>query len=234
MVDWTFQAPTIDKIAHLSMTCPIRFKISYDFAALSQIDVDVISQQRLWDLQRAGNQTTYTPTLNAGRGPIKVYFDFGTTLPVRANSTLPVYLTVMDKGTGLYSSIENNTFIIKFPDGFTVDSCDHFNCGTYSMVNLCSQLFGKKESGNGYVSLCDVNADGKVDVSDIAYIAKNINSYTNYCVNNEPIIVIKRNSPQIRCSVKTPDVPIEKTYFISASIYYTYDVEGESSVEVNP
>jgi hypothetical protein len=184
LIDWTFEAPSADEIAYLSTKCPIRFKINYTYNATSQIDVDVISKERLWEIQRSGNATTFTPTLNVGRGPIKIYFDFGVSLPVRNESILPIYITVEDKGTGIYGNVEINSSYIKFPSEFTDISCDHFSC-----VN----------------STCD---------------------------KNEKIPMIKRKSPQIRCSVKTPNVPIERTFFITAGINYAYDVEGEVNVEV--
>jgi len=69
--------------------------------AKSQVDFVVISRNYLTELQRSGQTTTFRPTVNIGRGPIKIYFDFGANLPAKNDAPLPVYLTVEDKGTGL-------------------------------------------------------------------------------------------------------------------------------------
>jgi len=131
-IEWTFQAPDADKIAHLKVTCPIRFRFDFSYNAKSQIDVLVISSEHFSELQKAGKATTFSPTVNVGRGPIKTYFDFGTTLPVKNNASLPVYIRVEDKGTGLLQDIGAGNFNVTFPNDFTVpdgtDTCPYFNC----------------------------------------------------------------------------------------------------------
>jgi len=129
-IEWTFQAPDADKIAHIKVTCPIRFKFDFSYNAKSQIDVLVISSEHFSELQKAGKATTFSPTVNVGRGPIKTYFDFGTTLPVKNNANLPVYIRVEDKGTGILQEIAKDTFIITFPEefDFTDVYCPYFDC----------------------------------------------------------------------------------------------------------
>jgi len=129
-VEWNFNAPSSEQIANLRVTCPIRFKFDFNYTAKSQIDVIVINSNRLRELQKAGKSTTFSPTLNVGRGPIKIYFDFGTTLPVRDNSNLTVYVRIEDKGTGLLKQIEKDKFVITFPSDFIVpdDACPYFTC----------------------------------------------------------------------------------------------------------
>jgi len=124
-VEWTFRAPTNDQIAQISTKCPIRFKVDYNFDARSQIDVNVISQSRLTELQRAGEGVTFTPTLTVGRGPVKIYLSFGASLPVKSGNKLPLYILVEDKGDGLYSLIpdeEGKRLVIEAP-GFDATEC---------------------------------------------------------------------------------------------------------------
>lgn len=139
LIEWTFQAPSADYIAHLSVTCPIRFKFNYTYTASSQIDVLVADSNYLSELQRAGKATEFSSTINVGRGPIKIYFDFGTSLPVKNNSYLPVYVKVEDKGTGILKQIDSGTFKIQFPKDFIVedgdDNCPYFHCD--SSTRLC-------------------------------------------------------------------------------------------------
>ncbi len=129
-VEWTFKAPNADKIAHLKVTCPIRFRFDFSYQAKSQIDVLVISSEHFSELQKAGKATTFSPTVNVGRGPIKTYFDFGTSLPVKNNASLPVYIKVEDKGTGMLEQIEAGDFIITFPSEFDFSNvdCPYFGC----------------------------------------------------------------------------------------------------------
>ncbi|MFH1473286.1 MAG: hypothetical protein ABIE55_00150 [Candidatus Aenigmatarchaeota archaeon] len=137
LIEWNFEAPTGEEIAYISVTCPIRFKFDfYDYTAESQVDFVVIDKDYLLELQRAGETVTSRPTVNVGRGPIKIYFEFGANLPVKNGSPLPVYVRVEDKGTGLLRKIENGTFTITFPTGFTVptNACPYFNC----FGNVCT------------------------------------------------------------------------------------------------
>lgn len=188
--EWTFRAPSNEDIGHLSVTCPMRFMVSYSHTATSQIDIDVINSDRLSQLQKSGQAPSFTPTLTVGSGPVKIYFDFGASMPVRNATTLPVYITVEDKGTGLLGTIGSGNLKITFPDGFTIGDCPKFTCSS--------------PPGN---IVCTTNAD---------------------------IPIIKKKSPQLRCSITTPAESIEKTYYIRADMDYNYDIVQEASVEIKP
>ena len=85
-VEWQFSAPSNDQIANLPAKCPVRFKITYDSVANTQTDLLVISSDRLSQLQRAGETPSFTPSQVIGRGPIKIDFSFGATLPIRTST----------------------------------------------------------------------------------------------------------------------------------------------------
>jgi hypothetical protein len=135
-IEWSFEAPSADKIANIKITCPIRFRFDFSYQAKSQVDVLVIDSNHFSELQRAG--TTFLPTVNVGRGPIKTYFDFGTTLPVKNDSNLPVYIRVEDKGTGVLQDIGAGDFKIKFPIEFDISNinCPYFD--KCSNLNECT------------------------------------------------------------------------------------------------
>jgi hypothetical protein len=199
--EWSFAAPTNNEIAYLPNKCPIRFKINYTFDSTSQIDVNVISKDRLTQLQRAGNPPSFTPSLSVGSGPVKIYLSFGTSLPVRNESSLPIFITVEDKGVGLLREIpggSDKSLILKVPSTFTKASCDKFD-------------------------------DGVVDPSDSNYIIYK---------NKDAIQIIKKTSPQIKCTFKTPTSAninnLEKTYFITARLQYDYEISGETIVNIKP
>lgn len=187
-IEWTFDTPQSSDIGFLTTTCPVRFRVSYGFRAISEIEVNVMDENRYAQLQQSGEFRTFTPTLTIGRGPLKVYMELGATLPIRTGRILPVYVTVEDKGTGLLSEIPANQLRITVPDGFTLDNCgDRFTC------------VGRE------------------------------------CSNNQILTMIKRKSPTIRCSFITPDdIMLEQTYFITATLYYSYDVIKQVDVAIKP
>jgi hypothetical protein len=192
-VEWNFKAPSAEEIANLRVTCPIRFRFDFDYQAKSQIDILVAKSDYLTQLQRAGKSTTFSPTVNVGRGPIKIYFDFGTTLPARNNSDLTVYVRAEDKGSGMLNEIKAGNFTVTFPSEFDLSKVD------------CP-----------YFDKCPGNK----------------------CTSNADIPIISKKSLDIRCSgITTPDsskFSDEKTYFINATLNYSYYVAGEVDVQVNP
>jgi hypothetical protein len=47
-IEWTFQAPSTDTIANLTVTCPIRFRFDFSYNAKSEVDVLVIDSGYLF------------------------------------------------------------------------------------------------------------------------------------------------------------------------------------------
>lgn len=130
-VEWTFSTPAAADLAYISSKCPVRFRVNYTFEAISEIEVDVISQDKYNQLQQSGEFQTFVPTLSLGRGPLRIMMEFGASQPIKNSTTLPVYITVEDKGTGLYSDIPQGELIIKIPEGFTFENCgERFDCPT--------------------------------------------------------------------------------------------------------
>lgn len=128
-IEWSFQAPENKEIAYLTAKCPIRFKTSYSYSSTSQVVVGVINQDERMRRLRAGQTITFIPNQTVGRGPVKIYFDFGASLPVRTDSTLPVFITVEDKGTGLLEEIKLNNLSLNISSKFTrlPEHCEKFD-----------------------------------------------------------------------------------------------------------
>jgi hypothetical protein len=134
-VEWVFDSPRTDELVHINSKCPVRFKVTYTFDAISEIEVDVISDVKYEQMKQTGEFQTFTPTLTLGRGPLKIYMEFGSSLPVKTETVLPVYLTVEDKGTGLYSQIPTGALKLTVPSDFSYIECgDRFNC----LGNVCT------------------------------------------------------------------------------------------------
>lgn len=135
-VEWTFRAPNAEDLAYINSKCPVRFKVSYSFDAISEIEVDVISTDKYNQLQQTGEFQTFVPTLSLGRGPLRIMMEFGASLPIKANTALPIYVTIEDKGTGLYATIPNHALNITVPTGFVLDNCgERFECSDNTCFN---------------------------------------------------------------------------------------------------
>jgi hypothetical protein len=135
-VEWTFQAPNAEDLAYINSKCPVRFKVSYSFDAISEIEVDVISTDKYNQLQQSGEFQTFVPTLSLGRGPLRINMEFGASLPIKANTVLPVYVTIEDKGTGLYATIPYHALNLTVPTGFTWEGCgERFECSGNTCYN---------------------------------------------------------------------------------------------------
>ena len=207
--EFKFEAPSNTQIGGMEAECPIRYKVNYDFNAISQTDIQVISEDKLKALQRAGQSPSFTPTQSIGRGPIKIYFDFGAPLPIRENSILPVFIWIEDKGSGIFGDIkekDDDQIWLKVPKDLVPDDFDGCN--------------------------------GKFDKTPIV-IDETINpEYKNYNVyklaSEANIPMVKKKSPQLRCSFKPTLVTDEKTYYISANMSYSYALYEDLSVAIKP
>lgn len=192
-IEWTFQAPTNDQIGRLQTTCPIRFKANYNFAASSQIDVQAISSDRLKQLQRSGETPTFTPTQTVGVGPIKITFDFGAALPIRAsnysssNSTLPVFITVEDQGQGLFGDVPAKALLLKVPDSFVLATCPKFsfdsNEGGYNIYKNSQSITMIKKKSTQLRCSFTVPREDQVVVEKTYFLSANM-SY-NYSLTSE-------------------------------------------------
>jgi hypothetical protein len=218
-VEWNFAAPSAEEIANIKVTCPIRFKFTYTYTSKSQIDVLVIDRNHLISLQKSGENPTFTPTLNVGRGPIKIYFDFGANLPVRDSSELPLYVTVQDKGTGMLNSIPKGTFTIQLPSDFQFTKKD---------------IPASGGQGDNFGNICPYfNCQQVGDPSAPSTNPRKI------CTNYKDIPMVNKKSLEIRCSgIKSPTEAsisnLEKTYFINSTLNYNYYLTGEVDVVVTP
>lgn len=137
-VEWTFSTPSAADLAYINSKCPVRFKVNYSFDAISEIEADIISEGKYNQLQQSGGFQTFVPTLNMGRGPLRILMEFGASLPVKTGVTLPLYVTVEDKGTGLYATIPRGDLTIKVPEDFVLEtpSCgERFECSGKECYN---------------------------------------------------------------------------------------------------
>ncbi|MFZ3076895.1 MAG: hypothetical protein WA139_00385 [Candidatus Aenigmatarchaeota archaeon] len=187
LMEWGFTAPKNSEIGSMPRTCGIKYKINYDFSAKTQTDVTVISKSKMEEMQRSGQEPSANPQQSVGVGPIKVLFDFGAKQPIKSGDIMPVFITVEDRGAGIYGNVLAGKLKLKFPSNFEKVVCDKFT-------------------------------------------SKGAGEYAN----TAEIPMIKKSSPQMRCSFKMPSVTDMKTFYISATLDYTYKLDDEINVAVNP
>ena len=101
LVKMSFNAPSQQEIVGLGATCPIRYKVKYDFSAKSEASFDVMSTSRLEQLEtEKGERPTSERTLNVGPGPIRISVEPKTPLPAVTGSKLPIEVFVRNVGKG--------------------------------------------------------------------------------------------------------------------------------------
>ncbi len=194
-VEWKFTTPNNNQIAFLPAECPVRYKVTYKFDAVTQTDITFINPTKLRDLYRAGTPPSAKPVQMQARGPIKIAFEFGVPQPVEAREdkvVLPVFLTVQDVGTGLYPRIPADALSLSWDkNDFEAVSCDKFQA-----------------------------KEGKL-------------------MNKDPIEMVKKKSPQIRCSFKfksgsASSISDTKTYYLTARLNGIYTLDRLQRVGVKP
>lgn len=136
-IEAEFQAPTNREIAKMQATCPISFKVKYDYTALTQVEAKVISENRRRTLERLGKFNYYTPRQSVGLGPVKIYFRFSEPQPFISDRTVKVFIKVVNKGNGKIEGgkIEKGKFTIEFPSDFKGVDCIKFDCKNKKCTN---------------------------------------------------------------------------------------------------
>ena len=126
IVEWNLRAPSNQELGNMEGTCPIRFKVNYDYSAYTTSDLVLVSPDRLRQAAKSGETLTANPLQTQSRGPLKITIDVQADQPVRSDLTIPVIINVKDTGSGLYQCVPSDTdksLIVKFPKDFDV-SCD--------------------------------------------------------------------------------------------------------------
>lgn len=232
VIELNFKAPDNARIGNIEADCPIKWEVNYTFDAVSQDDFIVISKDRKRELDVANqawsgtNQPQYV-----GIGPIKIYYDFKTPLPVQSNSSIQFGLTVVDKGTGIYSKIKKNTMFIKVPQEWLENTEDATEACTTGF-----QLIGK-EATTAPTTGTYMPVRGVGPTTDAIYAAIE-DGYAVY-TNSKDINIYQRESPEIICRFRAPDLDTanipEKSYFFSTNITdYAYRLVGDQSIHIKP
>ncbi|MFH7909563.1 MAG: hypothetical protein QXY29_00950, partial [Candidatus Aenigmatarchaeota archaeon] len=192
-----FKAPSNNEIGFIEADCPIRYYVSYITSARSQDDFDIISKERLQELQRLGESPSWKDQPQyVGIGPVKIYFNWKTLGPVEENKTIQFSIQVVDKGNGVFDKVENRTLFLEVP----VEWKNETGNALIQDGKVCNNKFRILETGDIFAKLT-INQDIKL-----------INKQT-------PEIVCTFKAPEI-------EEP-EKSYIIKAYIdNYEYKLYG--------
>ncbi len=237
VIEWPFTAPTNQRIGNIEADCPIKWEVDYKFSSRSQDDFTTISKAKKSELDRAGQAWTGTDNPQyVGIGPIKIYYEFKTPMPVQSGSTVQFSVKVVDKGTGIYPKIDKGTMFIKVPKewAMTVDDANASCVPNFELLKVEST--SGLTAGTHYVNLITAMAvDAKVEDGYVIY------------VNNRDINLHERETSEVVCTFKAPnldnpdgddktsDMIPEKSYFLSANITdYTYRLTQEQSIHIVP
>ncbi len=248
-IEWDLVAPTNAQIGSMQATCPLKYKVTYDYSAKTQVDSKIISETKLRQLQRAGETPEYTPNQIIGRGPIKIEFSFGANQPVRTDTTFPVYIRVEDKGSGLLDfekgDIPTYALVLQVHKDFVPKSCSKFEevekkiTGPARCVGEsgCERNTNEDDCETDPYNYCLWRTPTEdVDLSEILRDFTPQPNY-NYYWNNATIAMVKKRSTELRCSFTTPSEDIvsdEKTYYFTAFMDYTYKMDFEEEISINP
>jgi hypothetical protein len=185
-VEWTFDTPNNEQMGYLPAKCPVRFIVGYNYRAVSEIEVDVISDERYDYLKQSGEFTTFTPTLTVGRGPMKIYMELGASLPIRSGRTVPVYVTVEDKGSGLLERIPPGNLTIRTIGPTTPDCGERFNCSANECTNNQTLIMISRKSPT---IKCSFTAPIGVELEQTYFVDAFLDYY--YSVVEETSIEVK-------------------------------------------
>jgi len=116
-IEFRLKAPTNEEIGFIETDCPVKWLIDYKYSSITQDDFTIISRSRLNELQRAGESWTGTDNpMYIGAGPVKIYFDWKTPMPVQSKSSVQFSVRIQDKGVGDYIEVKEETLFIKVPN----------------------------------------------------------------------------------------------------------------------
>jgi hypothetical protein len=185
-VEWTFDTPSNEQMGYLSVKCPVRFIIGYNFQAVSEVEVNVITDERYGYLKQTGEFTTFSPTLTVGRGPVKLYMELGASLPIRTGRALPVYITAEDKGSGLLERIPSGSLTIEAPSFTKPDCGERFTCSGNSCSNSQELIMISRKSPT---IKCSFMTPTDVDLEQTYFVDAYLDYY--YSVVEETSIEVK-------------------------------------------
>jgi len=184
-------APSKSQLGDLPGSCPIRYKVNYSFAAVSEMTAQAISADRLAAReQETGARPTFTRTLSIGAGPMRVYMEPSTAMPIESGQPLRVDMTVKNEGAGEISKIAIGQLSISLDGDWLPDlNGEELSCGG---------KFDEGTAGEGGRTVY-------TNVEEIPVVQKETNAIT--CEWKAPSVTLERQA------VLQARMPYEYEYF---------------------
>ena len=207
IVDLDLTSPAKERIAGLTASCAIDYKLNFTTKAVTSMDTQVIDPVYRRTLEGAGKPPQFSPTENIDSGPLKIYFADSATpiagaLPLESKRNMVFFLWVENKGQGIYGSIKPGQLKLKVLAEFDWNP----NKGA------CDKFSASKERGTG----TDQN---------------------NWILtNNEELVFSAKKTPKLQCKFIMPTVEegTSKKFFMSAEMEYNYEMRGSVPVSIKP
>ncbi len=184
-IECQFKAPSAQQIGGIAARCPIRYKLTYDFSGVTTTELNVISNTKFHEMQRAGQTPVTQSVQSKSRGPIKVDFSFGVNQPVRTSAIeadpsksntvkIPMYIRVENKGSGKIVQQTTSSAASTTPTGNAITvqtTLSAEKCKTSDNIEFDSgACFGNKKEtyfcNNGNIEYCGKNKNTDVNVDD--------------------------------------------------------------------
>jgi hypothetical protein len=125
-------APTREQMQGLRSECPIRYRISYGFDAVSEVTVQAISADRIAAVEaETGARPSFARTLNIGAGPIRVFIEPKSQLPVESGQPLRLEMQIKNEGAGEFNKIEPNELILTLDPAWVAELNNGFACNSF-------------------------------------------------------------------------------------------------------
>ena len=102
-IELAFKAPTNQELGNMPGRCSIKYKLAYDFNAETLTEVVVINENKLEELQKAGETVSVSPKTIMGKGPIKIRTEIKEKQPILMDTTVPIVFNIENKGTGTFA-----------------------------------------------------------------------------------------------------------------------------------
>ncbi len=207
IVDLDLTSPVKERIAGLTASCAIDYKLNFSTRAVTSMDTQVIDPVYRRTLEGAGKPPQFTPTENIDSGPLKIFFADSETkiagaLPIESKRNMVFFLWVENKGQGIYGSVKPGQLKLKVPVEFDWDP----NKGA------CDKFTATKERGTG------------------------IDQNSWILTNNEALVFSAKKTPKLQCKFIMPAVEegTSKKFFMSAEMEYNYEMRGSVPVSIKP
>jgi hypothetical protein len=211
LITFDLFAPSEIDVAGISTDIMLYFKLQYNFKASTLYRVPVVNLDEIKLRQRAGQSTDIEIPKVYGPGPIQLDLELRSMPYILSEYDGSIKFTVLDKGSGMLKDgkIEKGKISIKFPDGLPLKFPDPKNEPNTIGIFYCPRT--------DRIFTC-TNTNEKPDLKKYAHVE----------------IFKKTSVPYLFTMTSSNIAEPFKTYDITASADYTYELRDSAKVTITP